>query len=403
MGTAHAIGLGLGMRGVRRRTFDPRKIPGSNLKLWLRADQGVTLSSASVNAFSAWTLSNTTRTAGQSDPDGGTGAFKLTDSVDGAPAVHTATGTLTNAVAGPAVARLWVKADAVLDQIQVQIGSTSTVAARFTFSTQAFSDIQNCTTALIETRGSWYLIELQPTIATTTPVYIVYFSVAGTSSYQGAGTRSFFAYTPTYAQDRVSQLNDQSGLANNATQGTAANQMLYRLEDGLSAFGWPLDASKTSALPSGFYSVWNGNGVPMTSVQLIKRFGTPGAASGPITLLGATAVLQWSHGATNLYADRWQDDASLNKSSNYSGTMPASWSTVVHTFDGTNARLFVDGTADAGNPHDRDVGVQTFTSAQLEARFQMRREVAVFNRVLTVAEYKAIENGMRRRGALAPV
>jgi len=397
------IGIGMGM-GQPARSFLPTDLPGASgdLKLWLRADQGTTLSSASVSALSAWTIEGVTRTLNQPDSAGGTNAVLLTE--DTSTGYHRAYNAAGNSVAGPVRHRIKAKLGTGTRDLVMRTSGDAT-PARFNLQTGTVVSTTGCTAAITALGNGWWQLDQDVPSAAGPDIFQVHMhNGVSDVNYTGDGVSSVYLYDPQIIQDRLSQLNDFSGLGNNPTQGTAANQPLWRLEDGYAAFGWPLDAQKTFALPSGFYNTWNGNGIPITTVQLVKRIGTPAAAAGLLSLLGATAIAQLTHGTGNLYADRWQDDgAALNKSSNYSGTMPASWHTAVHVYSGTNASLFVDGVADAGNPHDRDVGTQTFTSAQLDNRFTMQREIAVFNRALTAAEYKAVENGMRRRSGLSSV
>ncbi len=385
---------------------------GNSCILWLRADKGVALSSASANALSAWTLTRLTPTAGQADPDSGTGGILYTDTADGAPTTHTAVAVLSNCVDGPRIFVIWAKAG-TLDQIQIQVGAAGTLATFFTFSTGLFSGTTaSVTPTVMATSGAWFKlrIEVSGTVAST-PNCIVYASVGGSATYQGAGTGTFSLYQPVYTQDRVSQWDDQSGFANHVTQATAGSQMLRQCFDTAGLWvpmaadcriGWPVDAEKSLNLPAGVYDAFDGDSAPMTVLAVVQRTGALAADSfGIVRLTGTTARRDIGQvdSATNAYQEVHTDDAAATKT--WLSTRPAAltWHSLV-SVNATAEKLYTDGTIDTASPRDVDVGVQSMTGGIIGARMRLIREIAVFRSSLSDTDRWRVENGMRQRWGL---
>lgn len=168
---------------------------------------------ASVPDFGTWTLSNMTRLAfGGLDPDGGTGAFTLTDTNDaGVPKIHQAFASGTNMVAGVSTFELWVSPVAG-DFVRLQ-GQGST-GISYQFSTQTFGGAALCTASLLGTldltgvgSGIWHHILVEVTAGTTTTLAVYTAAdLTGSVTYAGTATRAVRVYHPINTQNSYSGL-----------------------------------------------------------------------------------------------------------------------------------------------------------------------------------------------------
>ncbi len=405
--------------------FLPTMIPGGNLLLWLRADTGVTLSSASVSnntteAANNWTKTLCTRVDSQTDPAGGTSAIQITDTSDGAPSVHRIVGAWTNLQVGPGLFDVWLKAG-TLSWVLISFGSGGPTI---------YLDLANAVTGtasggtiarlLSGTAGGWQLWRCEATSNASTSMFVNLANANGGVSYQGDGTGTIFVgtgatYGPVLTQDRVSGWADQSGNGNNATQGTAGSQMLRQCFDGSGLWvpssndcriGWPVAATKFHTYPAAMSTIFNGDGIPITTFALIQKIVAAGAAADVLRLTGATSarISQLRLTPTVFSGIRIDDGALLTKNAAFAGTSSLTLQSAIAVDDGTNERLYLNGVADANNPRDRDVGTQTFgTSAVTDVNGHVYREIIVYKTALSDANRKRVENGMRARWGLAPV
>lgn len=396
--------------------------------LWLRADAGVTLSSASVSNDTAatWSLQNATRATGQTDPVGGTSAIKLTDSLDGAPTIHDAFNALTNLQAGPAMFDFWA-APGTQSWIGFAVGAG--VSGFYNLATDATSGLAAGTTIeLLASVGIWRKLRVRGTNTGGANCFLYSANSTPANNYTGDGTGTLFigtgaTYGPRLYQDRVSAWADQSGQANNATQGTAANQPLYQELDGSGLWvptattgttkriGWLADAAKVFGMPAGLASPFSGTNKPVTAIAIVARqtnmaatnangvhltgAGTQTFAPGPYRVAGASGQKMIAS---------WVDDTPTTKEAlsalvATSGQL-GSQATVS---DGDLASLYLNGVADVGNPFNVDLGAITLTAANMYFRGHRIAEYAVFSSALSDPDRKRVENGMRARWGLNPL
>ncbi len=422
-----AIGVGVGPAfGRRRRWPFPTQVDGGNLILWLRADQGVTLSSASVSndtteASNLWAKqANVTRADGQPDPVGGTSAIKLTDTA--AAGAHGITRAATNLVAGPTLVDLWLAPGTITWAFAASVtGGTSRIYLDLVNGVSG-SAFDGATARVIATGlGGWKLWRIEGVWASGS-LAILLANANNGQGYTGDGTGTIFigsgaTYGPVLYQDRVSQWGDQSGLGNHATQGTAANQLLLQCRDGsglwvpygtagsVCEIGWPSDvASKNVALPAAVYQAFNGDNAPVTVLELRRRMGAlAGTVANGFWLTGATSQQLYTLGfdASQRLFSQWRDPAALIKSVQGTGATGTGWESAA-LVGTTTASQYRDGTVDPAGA-DVDVAPFTFTAGQFAARFKVTRELVVYKSALSDTDRKRVENGMRARWGLAPV
>lgn len=392
--------------------FLPMMAGGGSCLLWLRADQGVTLSNASVNALSAWTLSNCTRTLGIADPFGGTAAIQLTDTVDGGPVAHSATGTTSNAVVGPSMFDIWVKSP-TSDWVAF-LPSPSTFAY-YRYSTKTVGGKSaSVTLQYLQTLNGWDQLRITESTGTTgVAAQVIMATGDGGNPYQGDGTRTVQVYGPVTTQNRVSAWADQSGNGNNGTQGTAGSQKLLRCYDSAGNWipspgincdiGWPIDGLKSVVLAAGIKTAFTGNGVPMTYLVLKSILGV--TAGNNVSGLHLTTPANGTQILDNyntpprlvvLHTDDGSVSKSQTASSNYS---TSGYKSLAFTYDGAFGNIFQDGVS-VGGPTDLDVGTETPSSALIYTQFSVVREVAIYNTVLSTSDKRLAENGMRARWGL---
>ena len=417
-----AIGVGVGPAFQRRRRWPlPTQIDGANLVLWLRANQGVTLSSASVsNDTTTWTLATVSRTLGQTDPSGiGTNAIKLTDTVDGAPALHRISSTWSNFQVGPGLFDVWLK-PGTLSWARIAFG-TSATGVYVNCSTGVQGTGAGGTTArLIQTAGAWQKWRCECTSNSATSMIVDMANADNSASYQGNGTGTIFVasgetYGPVLTQDRVSAWADQSGAGNHATQATAGSQPLFQCLDGAGLWvpssagtncriGWPLDVAKSMNYPATLSDAFEGTDKPATLIVVARLLGTLAAQGfGALRMTQAPAVYDLGRiNASEQYQASRTDDASLAK---LAGTtaVPTSRHSMSYIYSGTTADLYVNGTGDAGNPLDLDVDLTSLNAALVGFRSNAYHEIIGYKAAEALANARRVENGARARWGLAPV
>ncbi len=400
--------------------FTPLMADPANLALWLRADTGITTSNASVpNDMMTWAvLTGLTRTAGQADPVGGTSAIKVTDTVDGAPQQHFIQNALTNMITGPQFCDLWVKNGTITELLVTCAWSGAYTLLNILTGTISASLGAWSVRVLEGTPGSgnWIRVRLTNTDAVAGS-FLIMTSKVGVTTYQGDGTGTVFfgtgaTYGPTVTQNRVSQWDDQSGLANHATQGTAGSQMLLKCYDGGGNWvpmgagggnceiGWPLDVAKNMTLPSSFANLWDGD-IPFSVVVTNRRLGT---------ITGNSDLIFWRRTAlaSTYYPIRVQtaafaefmNDGTTTVSNFWGGTPSTSWESLVATWSGTSLNFYQNGVLSSGSPIACDLAVVDMVDALLNTANDVMKEIAVYKSALSSVNRRLVENGMRARWGL---
>lgn len=399
----------------------PMMVDGENLVLWLRADIGVMLDSASVSndtteASGSWVKSNCTRTDAAD-------SVTLTDTNDGAtPTLHRISNTAVNWQNGPSLLDVWAQA-----------GTTTWLWVLFGGSgVSIYLDLVNDVSGTASGGAIARFIGTEPnglkhwrveaSLAGGTAVIVNMATADTAGTYIGDGTGTVVVgtgatYGPRLTQDRVSQWADQSGRGHHALQATASAQPLYQQMDssglwvpsgGTPRIGWPAAATKVfgGANLATMAATFDGDSTPITSIELARRLATITGTHSGLLLAGAPA--QISHlrkvATSNLYNSFWTDNAGTSKSSpSAAGTVSTNWQDAAAVFDGADDRLWLAGAADGNNPRDRNVGTQTFTSGSIQLRECAVREMIVYKSALSDSDRARVVNGMRARWGLGPV
>ncbi len=195
----------------------------SGLLLWLRADLGITATSAAVSASNdvtaaAWTKSNCTAPNFQT----------LQDSNDGAPTTHVIFQAASNLQTGHA-ATFRLEAKAGTKTWIRMTDSAGNLAAYVNLSTGAVG-AHTGTVTVTPLADSWFAISIFD-VCQNSALNIGLANGDGALSYQGNGTGTILVRNIAIDQKNVSTWADQSGNGNNLTQGTAAKQPLWTPSD----------------------------------------------------------------------------------------------------------------------------------------------------------------------------
>lgn len=226
--------------------FSPKRIAGN--VLWLRSDMGTTVNFPSINspnAFESWTLSNATvPTTNNSDPVGGSTARFLRDTATG-PGFHFVQGNVPGAAPGSAnfspykgtlSLSVYVKANG-RNFILLSDNVARTCYFNVTAGAGAVGTQTGVTGTIVDAGSGWYLCKI--TWAETgawsgvPTVYLSTTATAGGETYTGDGVSGVFLYNMSISSTngRISAWADQSGLGNNFTQATLANQPAWVASD----------------------------------------------------------------------------------------------------------------------------------------------------------------------------
>lgn len=208
---------------------------------WVRSDLGITAGTAPTftapKDFSnaAWTTTALTEATGISDPDGGTAAQRLTETV--ATSVHTEDQTPANVGTGSTVTLTVAFKTGTLASPRnfgYIEGNGGTMRVVYNTNTGAITSQTGNVSASITSLGSgWY--DCSVTYVRTSGVARFGLSSDGaTFSYLGTVASDLLIYNArvTELETRVTTWADQSGNGNNYSQSTAANQPLLLTTDG---------------------------------------------------------------------------------------------------------------------------------------------------------------------------
>jgi len=381
--------------------FSPKSLGG--LVLWLRGDLGVTLNPPTLTFpdaldNAAWTKNGATVTPDATlDPFGTSLADSLIE--DGTLGVHSALQVAGSWVNGLTATVTWyVKAGT---RSFVHVGTTNE-GSWFNVGTGALGTNDGSTARSITAVAGfpgWFLLSVTIT-PTSSSVRLYMGSADNTPSYQGDGVSNVFAIRAEVSQPKVSAWADQSGLGNNVSQGTAANQPLWEA----ASFG-----GKPAVLTDGVNDNLRGTGASMLAVINGTQKPFTYAISGQfVTQVASAEMFAWSQSSSGLDFERFRLDAGP---ANYvtdrrddgatvvsgigpaSGTAQHGW---IHVMPGTTSSLFTDNAARGGDPTAYSNGVITNIDNFMlgagdfagPAGFSNSRiaEVIVYNRALSAAD-----------------
>jgi len=205
---------------------------GAALKYWLESSPalggGLGLVEASVNSdLTTWARVNMDPTGGQPDPDGGSNAYVLTDTLDGGAVPHYRHIALTNQIAGVAYISGYAK---IGTRGYLVIYADAANRASLNLSDGSTSNLGASTTALSvnDVGGGWYNFVFECSSLTALEDFRVYISDTPVSpyAYVGNGAGTVYVYGLTCTQSRVSSVTDLGPGATPATQTTDVNRPL---------------------------------------------------------------------------------------------------------------------------------------------------------------------------------
>ncbi len=374
------------------RTSDP-----ANLTLDANSELNLT-------ALSSWTKSpaGLTVAGGQADPDGGTGAFKLTDSSDGSAVDHTL--SLVVGVSANLQYRYTVRAKA-------DTGFAMTIradngAARFyvnlstggSYQVEAFnSKIRGWVEPDTGVNGTgWYKITLEFKRPTGQNVYLgLHTPAAGVDyfndTYQGGANKSIYLFQPSIKLLGATCSAQAAGGGNSAVQGTAAQRPMAHAErawsGGETALCWPGDVARSLTLHA-LASTWDA-AQPFTLVWV----GQPGVQSADAALLtlshssGTGVFKPLIFTAAGTITTSRTTNANVTTTGTLHTARPKGRCVMALTYDGTNAQLYVDGIP-LGTPVALGGGAASFDQLTFGATGLVVRErdCRMFARTLTPTE-----------------
>lgn len=356
----------------------------------------------------AWTVSNATRTTGQSDPDGGSNAIKLADNAVNT--VHYVTVSPTSFLSLPTV--IYVSAKAGTLSWLWPTDGTSEVFLNA--ATGAIGTITGSVRAELVSGpiSGWYRwrVSFDSYVGGNLSIPV---SVSDANhSYVGSG-QHLFLYATTLIQDRVAQLNDLSVNARHATQGTDANRPVLAPNawNGLPClwFDGTNDLFLADALATGFD--FRGD---WTLLCLVEYTNTT-ADFQDFVSIGASAtatVRNLGRNVSNQLRTRWVDSDLSGNVYTHATIATSTKYAVAVTKSGNNRSVYVNGVKFASDPRTNDVsGLGTLNEFTLGARrlnvtdsyAQVKmRECAVVSGVLSDSLIRLYSNGARARGRLLP-
>lgn len=195
----------------------------------------VTVASASIDRdLTTWTQTLLTPAGGYSDPEGGSTAYRLTESIDGSPQLHYIYKSKTASANTYQDWDVWMRTQDGPNWIRVLLGSTTNDDVWVNHSTGAIGSTSGGITAsLVESVGDWRHFHFESRVLPTSPaLYLEPCDSDGGTTYTGTGASPVDIWLPDdgyggVVQTRVQQIADQSGVGAHLTQVTAAKQRLF--------------------------------------------------------------------------------------------------------------------------------------------------------------------------------
>lgn len=195
--------------------------------------ENVTPSEASLSVPSTWTTVLMSIVGGQTDPVGGTAAYRLSESSDGAPSVHYATSSKTNCIASYQALDFWAK-PVNRDWLCVYSdGSGGTGKTWINLSTGTVGvKPADVSMTLVGTSGAWTHWLYLRNESTTTVARVLLTDGDGSTTYTGDGRDNCDIYNYRLVQTRAAAILDRSlnlGVprGHNLVQPTTSVQQLY--------------------------------------------------------------------------------------------------------------------------------------------------------------------------------
>jgi hypothetical protein len=360
--------------------------------------------------------------AGQSDPFGGTDAYLITDTTDGAPAAHRVEDATPNVIVGRTVAwDVWL-APGTKTQAEVLIGTFggSATACVINLTTGEITSTSGGLTAahIADGEGAWRKYRLQgaPDAITRARVTLV---SSGSGSYTGTGTGTIYVYTPlgSYQQKRVHRwqgVGSVAASARRAKQDVDANRpILRRAFNG--KWGLSFDGLSNYLTAHPLMAAYDFSASPWSLILLVEYGATPGA---PVMGTGANAI-SFSHSAQNDKRHLERNTSNqirttwVDPTSNYTHqTVAVGGRYAVALTNDSNRSVYVDGVKFASDPRANGapsspaidqltIGAWQGFSTIEDHENMIVRELAFFNRELADHEIRLLSAGMRVRGGLA--
>lgn len=174
--------------------------------------------------LSLWAQYNlTSYTGGQSDPDGGSGAYSVIEGADLNLYHYVRDAAPTDGIASYWDLDVWLKP---AGRTWAYVGTSAANGIYLDLANHVTGNVLgNFSGSFVEASGSWskWHIESRESAANVQ----IYVSQANDNRYDGDGSSGIYVYDPVYTQTRIASIADQSGVGADLTQATAANQLLY--------------------------------------------------------------------------------------------------------------------------------------------------------------------------------
>lgn len=234
----------------------------------LEGDKGLTVSSgvSIPSDLTTWSSSGLASvTGGQSDPDGGNGAYLLVE--DTSAGFHFISNLISGQVDGTYELDFWVENLGTRTHLNVVLDAS--VSALLNISTASVQSVNNTIATLLETSGNWQHWCVRGNASGAANVQLLGHTGV-TANYTGSGGNQFRFYDVTVRQQLLSAWADQVG-AHDATQGTTT---LQPWSDGEDVEFDGVDDYMTGASP------WSGGETATTQAFWVRSPIGGGASSG---------------------------------------------------------------------------------------------------------------------------
>jgi hypothetical protein len=372
-----------------------------------------TSSSPAPNAFP--TVTNVTVSSGISDPNGGNGAYRLTENLVNSS--HSISCGQTDFVPAQTQAGdVWISFAARSSGPSPRSISFSALGTSGGFGVNlqngSFSSgSQVAYMTVTSAGGGWWRVRAK--LVSATPVARIWVTqsvTTGSATYTGDGVSGVDIYPEDVvaSQVRVSTSYDLSDNGNDRTQPTVGNRPFALPDFGLSTgmVSYSNNSTQVKQLVENVAvaTALSGSDQPFTWIALCRWERASNTAISSNVFSGATASMQLMQQSAYQFSFSRTDDgavtATVSPDPVLSGFTPdPNWHAVSLVFNGTSLELYIDGQL---NPTaiPLNVGACTFTSALVNFISRAVREETIFSRALTTVERTNIETGFLMRAGL---